>query len=246
MVEYLRACHRDRLRAFFRYAASHWVDHYRPVRQSSDFSLDYMLEPRSKLFAIWIIAHPSWMPEEERNLLEAGGIQIDHGSSNPDGVASFGVMPVLYSSIRTTDSRTRKLQEEVLDHFNLCQGVEEMESYDAEFLGGNNRYWKNEANLDIDLDEEGKEEDLSDNYISRNLPDRVRYYRQRHRKSVMQAFAEGRSGLSETGGNPASLYYGKKDSVLQSPGEVFYQRQVGGFSGLRKGDESKYLRWRSA
>lgn len=60
---YLEQCRKDPPRAFFPYAALHWVNHYRPLRNALKSEYDWMLQPDRVDFQIWVKVHRSWIEE---------------------------------------------------------------------------------------------------------------------------------------------------------------------------------------
>ncbi len=60
---YLEQCRKDPPRAFFPYAALHWVNHYRPLRNTLKSEYDWMLQPDRVDFQIWVKVHRSWIEE---------------------------------------------------------------------------------------------------------------------------------------------------------------------------------------
>ncbi|KAM0421055.1 hypothetical protein ACHAPT_011126 [Fusarium lateritium] len=218
-VAYLKECRDDPPRAFFKYAAFHWIDHYRPIRKSLDYSYDYLLKPSEQHFKIWIIVHPSWIPEEERHQLEAGGIPIHRDASEPDKEHQKLrlKMGMYYPSLNKADKRAEDL-EGVLEHFNLGD-VAETELYRDEFLTGD-RYWKNDEDgclkpVDLDDgdgggDEEGDalEDPETAGVESWKIPDKVQFYWRQNRREALETLEEVCNPFSPTGGNPTSCYSG--------------------------------------
>jgi hypothetical protein len=226
-IAYLKECRDDPPRAFFKYAAFNWIDHYRPIRQSFDFSFDYLLKPSEQHFKVWIIVHRSWMPEEERHELEAGGIAIPNGVK--DAKESGEKVRVKWSkdsmharALNKSDKRAADL-EGVLEHFHLNPEAE-METYRNEYLDGD-RYWKRDEDRQLksvdagDGDRGGGEEDDTLEGVKTagienwKIPDRVQFFCRQNRRDVLETLEELSSPFSPTGGNPTS-YFTAGPSVL--------------------------------
>lgn len=215
VTSYLKAIRNNPPRAFFKYAAFHWLDHYRPVRQELDFSFDYLLNPNSPYFSLWIMVHRSWAPtREERSVLNPGGMSISKRAGQDQGKEwkseeEFG-MSLKTANLEDMDrngwlsgwskgngwmdrEETGKF-EAVLDHFGFSSG-EEMELFDEEFLKGE-RWWKSHG------EGEGREIDVM------QIPDRVRFYRRQRRAVVMENLGELTNPLSQGGSIPMNLDIG--------------------------------------
>lgn len=67
LAEYLEQCRTDPPRAFFPYAALHWIQHYRPVRKALHFQYDELLQPGNSLFKAWIRVHSTWTSDHEES-----------------------------------------------------------------------------------------------------------------------------------------------------------------------------------
>jgi hypothetical protein len=220
LINYLKACRKDLPRALFKYAALHWVDHYRPARQALDYMFDEMLKPHNPLFKIWIRLHPTWTTEEERSKLEKGGIFIcNRRRGDETGVHEISMA----GSSAKRDEEPRVVSqgtegfESVLDHFNLTF-AEEMESCDQELLAGE-RYWKQYEDRAVLLDEDAELDDQSDvtfrdtpvygyNEASSRIPDRINFFRSQYRKRILESYEELSNPLSPAAGNPTrSLAY---------------------------------------
>ncbi|KAK7417462.1 hypothetical protein QQX98_004582 [Neonectria punicea] len=63
IAQYLDMCRGDPLRAFFPYAAIHWIQHYRPLRKDLFNEFDYLLQPGTGIFDVWIRVHSTWSYE---------------------------------------------------------------------------------------------------------------------------------------------------------------------------------------
>ncbi|KAF4446813.1 ankyrin repeat protein [Fusarium austroafricanum] len=214
IVAYLKECRDDPPRAFFKYAAFYWIDHYRPIRRSYDFSFDYLLRPSEQHFKAWIIVQRSWMPEEERHQLEAGGIPIhsefekDKDSGEKDRV-KWSKYSMRYRSLNKADKRAADL-EDVLEHFNLHPEVER-------YLDGD-QYWKRDEDCQLtsvdsdDDDRRWKEEDdtLEDIKTARienwKIPDRVQFFWRQNRRQELETLEEASNPFSPGGGNPTSYF----------------------------------------
>ncbi|CVL12428.1 uncharacterized protein FPRN_03634 [Fusarium proliferatum] len=219
-ITYLMECRDDPPRAFFKYAAFHWIDHYRPIRQSFDFSFDYLLKPSEQHFKVWIIFHRSWMPEEERHQLEAGGIPIPNGLA--EGKES-GVKPRIKWSkdsmheraLNKADKRAADF-EGVLEHFHLNPETE-TETYRSQYLDGD-QYWKRDEDHQLksvdsdDGDRIGGEEDDTVEDVKTagienwKIPDRVQFFWRQNRREVLETLEEVSNPFSPTGGNPRSYF----------------------------------------
>lgn len=226
-VAYLKECRLDPPRAFFKYAAFNWIDHYRPIRQSFDFSFDYLLKPSEQHFKVWIIVHRSWMPEEERHELEAGGIPIPNGAkefeeSGENVRVKWSKDSMHARALNKSDKRAADL-EGVLEHFHLNPEAE-TETYRSEYLDGD-QYWKKDEDHQLkavdadDRDGRGGEEDdtLEDAKTAGienwKIPDRVQFFWRQNRREVLETLEEVSNPFSPTGGNPTS-YFTAGPSVL--------------------------------
>ncbi len=229
--KYLETIQKDPPRAFFKYAAFHWIDHYRPVRQGLDFSFDDLLTPSSPCFKIWIIVHRSWVREEERSALEArgvciGGRESQEGREQRDAWLSSNEFYLLrktadmdsmyhnwwaagWKDNEGMDKKQAEKFQAVLDHFNFSHG-EEMEPYDKEFLAGD-RWWKRHKDNDNHSEEEGEEDSEDGEGNGRKgfgvgqIPDRVQFYRRQRRAEVMEVLGEMSNPLSPMLSNPTSF-----------------------------------------
>ncbi|KAK4155684.1 hypothetical protein C8A00DRAFT_41698 [Chaetomidium leptoderma] len=235
VTEHLMKIRNDPPRAFFKYAAFHWIDHYRPVRQELEFSYDHLLNPGSALFKIWSIVHRSWVPDEERSALEAGGVHIGR-IKGEDAEKVWRTGNEFYLSLQTADLKgmervgwlddrawledwelvdKKKVAEQfeaVLDHFNFSYG-KEMELYDKEFLAGD-KWWKKHKerdqsgeDLEDEVNEDG-EENGGSGFDVGQIPDRVQFYRRQRRAVVMERLGEMSNPLSPMKGNPTALDFG--------------------------------------
>jgi protein SERAC1 len=213
--EYLRECRDDPPRAFLKYAAFHWSDHYRPLRRSQNFSFDYLLKPNDWRFKTWIIVHRGWIVER-RNQLDSVGVRIAGTLEDLENTEDDG------SAFRPSKQHFETFRH-VLDYFNLGT-FEETELYDAEFLTGD-RYWKDQRDLSSNGEdiEKTNEDDESHNRTEEllgfdecgmgnlgnvigKLPDRVRYFRKKHRMAYLENLEELCNPLSPNAGNPTSRY----------------------------------------
>ncbi|KAK4443301.1 hypothetical protein QBC34DRAFT_443452 [Podospora aff. communis PSN243] len=218
---YLKSIRNDPPKAFFKYAAFHWVDHYRPVRQELDFAFDYLLNPDSEYFRVWAFVHRDWARKERERLSEEGveekGVPIRPGTKREEGKewtspGDFGV------SLRTATlddmdrngwlvgwqrgngwmdlSETEGL-ERALEHFGFGPG-EAMEVFDEEFVEGE-RWWKRGG-------EEGEEE----------MPDRIKFERRKKRAAVMERLGELVNPLSQEGSIPSGVEMGSFFTTMGS------------------------------
>lgn len=203
---HLGECRRDPPRAFFQYAASHWTQHYRPLRQQSVpvYTFDYLLQPNDQFFKTWIFVHTSFNLGQEK--LEESAKWM-HGKG-PTGEGDKDQLDAArYYSRQKSGGWQGSDFEKVLNYFfPLDLG---MDVYDEEFLAGDH-YWKTggtgsaddaSANKEKDDEEEDGEADDSD-----GMPDRVRYYRSQHHKELMGTYADMSNPLSPGGGNPLNSW----------------------------------------
>ncbi|KAK0611227.1 hypothetical protein B0T14DRAFT_594288 [Immersiella caudata] len=210
VTSYLKSIRNDPPRALFKYAAFHWLDHYRPVRRELEFSFDYLLNPNSPYFNHWVFVHRSWTMVENKNKSEeVKGIPIGGSNRRNDGRewksdAEFS-MSLKIGNLDDMDqnrwltgwqkgngwmdaTETEKF-ERVLDHFGFSSGYE-MELFDEEFMKGE-EWWK--TGDEQDGDEEGVE----------MIPDRVKFLRRRRRALVMERLGELSDPLSQQGSIPS-------------------------------------------
>ncbi|KAF5639076.1 ankyrin repeat [Fusarium sp. NRRL 52700] len=219
-IAYLKECRDDPPRAFFKYAAFNWIHHYRPIRQSFDFSYDYLLKPSEQHFKVWIIVHRSWMPEEERHQLEAGGIPIHNGveqlrESGTKVRVKWSKDSMHERALNKADKRAADL-EGVLEHFHLNPEAE-TETYRSQYLDGD-QYWKRDEDhqlKSIDADDGdrrgGDEDDTLEDVNTAGLenwkiPDRVQFFWRQNRREVLETLEEVSNPFSPTGGNPTSYF----------------------------------------
>ncbi|KAK1637464.1 hypothetical protein BDP81DRAFT_317718 [Colletotrichum phormii] len=205
-------CRKDPPRAFLRYVSRHWLDHYRPIREDLKLSYDYLLQPNTPQFNAWIISHGSWMPEEQRRILEIGGVSIikeeEEELSMPMGLpyqAGHGRVKTRQAdaNIGPLEKRERELQA-ALQHFNLIG--REIDIYDEEFLDGR-RYWKGKDYIesgDASTSDEDEEAGMDMKESKATVPDRMQYYRQQQSRRVMRIIEEGRVSTSASMANPTS------------------------------------------
>jgi len=223
VARYLEATHDDPARAFFHYAATHWIDHYRLVRDDMDFSYDYLLNPDSAYFGIWIIAHSSWRAKRERHSDTPEGIPMGENASprGADGTNEAGGRQRAVEIRRAReviagtsdeaedwvagfskgngwlDAKKNEKVEAVLYHFGLGFGGE-LELFDEECLAG--RKWRTKDSDDTSAAmvfkrayEDGDDGEEPDD---EEIPDRIRHARQRRRAEVMEKFGEMTNPLS--------------------------------------------------
>ena len=65
IAAFMETCREDPTRAFFPYAAIHWIQHYRPLRKALEFQFDELLQPETKLFRTWTKVHPGWYRDRQ-------------------------------------------------------------------------------------------------------------------------------------------------------------------------------------
>lgn len=198
-------CRRDRPRAFFKYAATYWTQHYKPVRQQAEpvHTFDYLLRPDDRFLKSWIFLHPSFNIEEEK--LEPSGMWIEKMShADEDNRKEFSKATFSYYHRTKSDKGQGRDSGKVLDYFfPLDPG---MEDYDEQFLGGDH-YWKTDkAGLS---GEEGDTNDEDENEAEdgERIPDRVQSYRRRHQEELVISYADMSSPFSPGGGNPLTLKF---------------------------------------
>ncbi|KAK1484968.1 ankyrin repeat protein [Colletotrichum abscissum] len=203
---------RDPPRAFLRYVSRHWLDHYRPVREDLKLSYDYLLQPSTPQFNVWIISHSSWIPEEQRRVLEVGGVSIIKEDKEELGLpsslpfqAANGRVQTLQAdaNIGPSEKKERELQA-ALQHFNLMGN--EIDLYDEEYIHGK-RYWKAKDYMgsgDASTSDEDEELDKDLKESKATIPDRMQYYRQQQSQRVVESIAEGRRATSASMANPTS------------------------------------------
>ncbi|KAK1707429.1 hypothetical protein BDP67DRAFT_569049 [Colletotrichum lupini] len=209
---YLRDCRKDPPRAFLRYVSRHWLDHYRPVREDLKLSYDYLLQPSTPQFNVWIISHSSWIPEEQRRVLEVRGVSIIKEDKEELGLpsslpfqAANGRVQTLQAdaNIGPSEKKERELQA-ALQHFNLMGN--EIDLYDEEYIHGK-RYWKAKDYMgsgDASSSDEDEELDKDLKESKATIPDRMQYYRQQQSQRVVESIAEGRRATSASMANPTS------------------------------------------
>ncbi|KXH67436.1 ankyrin repeat protein [Colletotrichum salicis] len=209
---YLKDCRKDPPRAFLRYVSRHWLDHYRPIREDLKLSYDYLLQPNTPQFNAWIIYHGSWMPEEQRRILEIGGVSIIKEEEEELSMPTSIPYQASHSRVKTrqadanigpSEKRERELQA-ALQHFNLIG--REIDLYDEEFLDGK-RYWKGKDYIesgDVSTSDEDEEVDIDMKESKATVPDRMQYYRQQQSRRVMGIIEEGRVSTSASMANPTS------------------------------------------
>jgi protein SERAC1 len=223
VARYLEATRDDPARAFFHYAAAHWIDHYRLVRDDMDFSYDYLLNPDSAYFGIWIIVHSSWRAKGEHHSGTLEGIPM-RGNTSPRGVDGTNKAGGRQRAVEIRrareviagtsdeaedwvagfskgngwlDAKKNEKVETVLYHFGLGFG-DELELFDEECLAG--RKWRTKDSDDISAAmvfkrayEDGDDGEEPDD---EEIPDRIRHARQRRRAEVMEKFGEMTNPLS--------------------------------------------------
>lgn len=203
--QYLEECSRDPPRAFFEYAASHWTQHYRPLREQSDpvLTFDFLLQPKDQFLKTWIFVHTSFTLGQER--LEESARWV-HGKA-PAGDGDNGQQDTSRWYNRRKGEGWRSADfEKVLNYFFPVEVG--MDIYDEEFLAGDH-YWKTSAAGSVDDEsdnkERDKEEDGKDGENDR-VPDRIRYYRDQRHKALMDTQADMSNPLSPERGNPLNSW----------------------------------------
>lgn len=200
---YLKKCRKDPLRAFLRYVSCHWLDHYRPVRQDLKLCYDYLLRRNTPQFNTWTISHDSWIAEEQRKVLEVGGVPIVKEEEEEAGHGKVG----LHLPTTKPGPWRRKQEDSEQLYFNLIG--KEIDLYDEEYIHGK-RYWKGKDYIESGdastgpSDEEGEEVEQDSREPNATVPDRMQYYRQQQSKRVMEIIEEGRGATSASMANPTS------------------------------------------
>ncbi|KAK1728235.1 uncharacterized protein BDZ83DRAFT_570920, partial [Colletotrichum acutatum] len=212
---YLNECCKDPPRALLRYVSRHWLDHYRPVREDLKLSYDYLLQLNTPQFNAWIVSHGSWMPEEQRRVLEVGGISIIKEEEE-----EFGTPPSIPfqarhvrvkrrqadANIGPSEKKEQELQA-ALQYFSLLG--REIDLYDEEYIHGK-RYWKGRDYIESSdastetSDEKDERVEKNPNESGATVPDRMQYYRQQQSRRVMGIIEEGRVSTSASMANPTS------------------------------------------
>ncbi|KAL6829124.1 hypothetical protein J3E69DRAFT_364751 [Trichoderma sp. SZMC 28015] len=82
IAKYLESCKKDPTKAFFLYAARHWIKHYQNLRELLRYRYDELLQPDTSIFKTWIIVHKSWLLEQESSDDTPGALET------PDHIAS--------------------------------------------------------------------------------------------------------------------------------------------------------------
>lgn len=203
---YLRECTRDPPRAFFQYAASHWTQHYRPLREQSVpiYTFDYLLQPNDQFFKTWIFVHTSFILGQEKLEERAKWMHAKGPTGEGDNEQ---LKTAQYYSRRKSGGWQGSDFEKVLNYF-FPQELG-MELYDDEFLAGDH-YWKTDGAGSADdasaKEEKYEEEEDGEADDSYRIPDRVRYYRGQHHKELMGTYADMSNPLSPGGGNPLNSW----------------------------------------
>lgn len=203
--KYLKSCTRDPPRAFFQYAASHWTQHYRPLREQSDpvFTFDYLLQPNDQFLKTWIFVHTSFTLGQEK--LEGSAMWM-HGKRPAAEDDKGQKHTARWYSRRKGEGRLSADFEKVLNYFFPVEVG--MDFYDGEFIAGEH-YWKTgdagAADDASDKEDRDQEEDGADGENER-IPDRIRYYREQHHKVLMDTHADMSNPLSPGSGNPLSSW----------------------------------------
>lgn len=205
---YLEECKRDPPRAFFRYAATHWTQHYGPVRQQSIpvLTFDYLLHPNDHFLKSWIFMHPSCKIGEE--MLEPGAAWVGKMSHADGGKEDEHSATLSFYHRPKSDKGLGRDFSRILDFFfPLDPGMEE---YDDEFVAGDH-YWKTvEGGLESEEVDSGEDEYGAEE--GERIPDRVQWYRRRRQKELLDSYADMSSPFSPGGGNPLNPF---------SPGATF-------------------------
>ncbi|EPE26177.1 alpha/beta-Hydrolase [Glarea lozoyensis ATCC 20868] len=145
--------------AFLEYASRYWVDHYRTIRGDVDKVFDFMCDPDTLLFQIWIQHHPhleKLRNRRQQHELDINEVSREHGRMETSRLVS----PILNRA-------------DVLYYFDL-EAMDEEQWYDDTVDGS--RYWE-QGDDEVNADDLKEMSDYLDAVPRSSVPDRVRAYR---------------------------------------------------------------------
>jgi hypothetical protein len=169
-LEWSREIKKHAAGVFLEYAARYWVDHYRDVRAEVDGVFDYICEPLTHIFRLWIQQHPQF--KDYHNQRQEHGFDIARVSRDD----AKGIAYHKHSEIPL---------ENVLDYFDLDARVDEQwydDNIDGTFYWAQDEDAMNSNNHDVeDLRAKSK---FNESLNKSRVPDRIRAYRREQQKNA--------------------------------------------------------------